>query len=204
MNSNVVPGSRAKQLVTELRRASANGPLFIPRYNEKEIRTVLSETNEHFDKMKEHMGSENLETLAPPVQVACRIHHSIVKRNKRCLIAYLEQRAGSLKKIRWELGPILPDEKKANVSNRESIFFNEYGNLIAEYNQIMEVDLTSDLTPPKDFLVQVRVLKDCGEIMVEGGAVTLSSGTTHSLRRRDVEHLIRQGYLFELQQNESC
>ena len=66
------------------------------------------------------------------------------------------------------------------------------------------MDITSDLSPPKQLMVEVRVLVDCGEIMTETGSVNLSKGTQHSLRRTEVEHLVRQGLLEELVMHESC
>ena len=40
--------------------------------------------------------------------------------------------------------------------------------------------------------------------MLESGAVNLAKGTQHSLKRSDVEQLVRQGYLEELERHESC
>ena len=67
------------------------------------------------------------------------------------------------------------------------------------------------LQPPRDLLIEVRALQNCGEIMTENGPVNLDAGSTHFLRRlvlsilnsveftfgcyvrSDVEPLIRQG-----------
>ena len=51
------------------------------------------------------------------------------------------------------------------------------------------------LEPPRDLYVEVRVLKECGEIVTERGPVTLDLGSTHYLKRADVENLIRLGHL---------
>lgn len=55
-----------------------------------------------------------------------------------------------------------------------------------------------DSKPPKDLFVEVRVLRDCGEVMTENGAVNLEANSTHFLRRVDVEQLIRQGLLEQI------
>jgi GINS complex subunit 1 len=199
-----VPGVRAKVLVTELRRAKANGGLHLPRFNEDGLRTVLSESKELFEELKELMDDQEISELPDPVKIACQVHHASIKRNKRCALAYVENRSTTIKALRWELGPLPDEDVMSNMSHREKTLFSEYDKLISEYNQEMGIDLMADLTPPKDLLIQVRVLRDCGEIMTEGGALTLEQGTTHSLRRRDVEHLVRQGYLEEHQQHESC
>ena len=54
------------------------------------------------------------------------------------------------------------------------------------------------MQPPKDLYIEVRVLKDCGEIFTENGPVNLEINSTHFLRRVDVESLIRQGMLVQV------
>lgn len=47
-----------------------------------------------------------------------------------------------------------------------------YGDLLAAYKgQWTDVDLTGTLEPPKDLFIDVRVLKDAGEIQTEYGYV---------------------------------
>ena len=47
-----------------------------------------------------------------------------------------------------------------------------YGDLLAAYKgQWTDIDLTGSLEPPKDLFIDVRVLKDAGEIQTEYGYV---------------------------------
>ena len=66
---------------------------------------------------------------------------------------------------------------------------------MGDYQAALGIDLSANLQPPKDLMIEVRVLKDCGEIYTEQGPVTLEVNSTHYLRRSDVEPLIRQGFL---------
>mmetsp|Transcript_44209 Transcript_44209/g.120446 ORF Transcript_44209/g.120446 Transcript_44209/m.120446 type:complete len:95 (-) Transcript_44209:89-373(-) len=93
---------------------------------------------------------------------------------------------------------------RANMGRREAEFHTGYDNLLTDYMAQVGVDITSDLSPPKELMVEVRVLEDVGEVMMESGSVNLAKGTQHSLKRADVEHLVRQGYLEELERHESC
>ncbi|RLN06062.1 hypothetical protein BBJ28_00017166 [Nothophytophthora sp. Chile5] len=77
-------------------------------------------------------------------------------------------------------------------------FFNAYDQLLTDYMADFELDLSADLKPPKDLYVEVRVLRDCGEVMTESGLVNLDAHSTHFLRRVDVEQLIRQGLLEQI------
>jgi len=62
----------------------------------------------------------------------------------------------------------------------------------------LDLDLTAAPLPPKELFVEVRVVKDCGELQTEHGMVNLQKNSQHFLRRTDVEHLIKQGYLLHL------
>ena len=65
-------------------------------------------------------------------------------------------------------------------------------------------DLSSCLAPPKELNVTVRVLKDAGEVVLDsGGVINLTKGTTHFVRRGDVEALIREGVVEQIDEEES-
>ena len=54
------------------------------------------------------------------------------------------------------------------------------------------------MEPPRDIFIDVRVLKDAGEIQTEYGSINLSKNSQHYVRQADVERLIAQGYLQKL------
>jgi hypothetical protein len=55
--------------------------------------------------------------------------------------------------------------KKKDIPN-----FRQYGDMLAAYKgQWTDIDLTGTLEPPKDLFIDVRVLKDAGEIQTEYG-----------------------------------
>ena len=66
--------------------------------------------------------------------------------------------------------------------------------------------MNSNLQPPEEDLIEVRVVKaGLGAIVTDyGGEVSLELGTTHFLSRGDVEHLIRQGALQQLDGEETA
>ena len=203
MNSNNVPGSRSKVLVTEMARQAKAGMPQLPRFNDEGMRVVLGESKELYGELCNLMGENQLDDLPAAVRVACQVHHATIKRNKRCALAYVDQRVERLKQIRWDSGPFL-EERGSHLTNSEKKFLSEYDKLLTDYSAATSVDVTADLAPPKEVLVQVRVLRDAGEIIgEESGVVNLARGTTHTLRRRDVERLVREGYLEEVQHQES-
>ncbi|CAM9486333.1 unnamed protein product [Choristocarpus tenellus] len=190
-------GAKGKSLLVELQRSD-----WLPQYSEDGVRGVLAEIQALWDELNDTLGGRSTDDIPDPVKVSLVVHHQALLRNKRCLLAYIKWRSDRIAQLRWETGPVVPQELQQNLSSREMEFFNKYDKILTGYMQDFELDLTADLQPPKELHVEVRVLQDCGEIMTDQGPVKLDRGTTHLLRRSDVEHLVRQGFLHELD-NES-
>jgi len=137
-----------------------------------------------------------------------------MKRNIRCSLAYLSTRLDRLHRVGWESGKSMPDHIKEKISPEEHDYYKQYLAMLDEYGQSCSgagegsalghnansfVDLTIDLTPPKELFIEVRIKQDYGSIMLpESGEVLLQKNTTHVLRRSEVDHLIKQGIVAEV------
>ncbi|ERT02884.1 hypothetical protein HMPREF1624_01187 [Sporothrix schenckii ATCC 58251] len=87
----------------------------------------------------------------------------------------------------------------SSLSPQEEDYVRQYSDLLAAYKgQWTDIDLTGSLEPPRDLFIDVRVLKDAGEIQTEYGSITLSRNSQFYVRQGDVERLIAQGYLQKL------
>lgn len=63
---------------------------------------------------------------------------------------------------------------ESSLSPDEEEYFRQYSDMLATYKgQWTDIDLTGSLEPPKDLFIDVRVLKDAGEIQTEYGYVML-------------------------------
>jgi GINS complex subunit 1 len=63
-----------------------------------------------------------------------------------------------------------PDGNSSHLSPEEEEYVRQYSDLLAAYKgQWTDIDLTGSLEPPKDLFIDVRVLKDAGEIQTEYG-----------------------------------
>lgn len=61
-----------------------------------------------------------------------------------------------------------------SLSPEEEEYFRLYSEMLSAYKgPWTDVDLTGSLEPPKDLFIDVRVLKDAGEIQTEYGCVSL-------------------------------
>lgn len=85
------------------------------------------------------------------------------------------------------------------VSPEEQEYFRLYTDFLATYKgQYTDIDLTGSLDPPRDLFIDVRVLKDAGEIQTEYGVINLTKNSQFYVRLGDVERLIAQGFLMRL------
>lgn len=121
------------------------------------------------------------------------VNHLSMRRNKRCLLAYHRTRTDKLEELVWNGADILDlaaagqhstttaaaaggmaDSSdvgaSSSLSPQEEDYVRQYGDLLAAYKgQWTDIDLTGSLEPPRDLFIDVRVLKDAGEIQTEYG-----------------------------------
>ena len=124
----------------------------------------------------------------PATACALLVNHLSMRRNKRCLLAYHRVRAEKLDALVWEGRDVLDQQAQGqdadadglsngsgaanqnSLSPEEEEYFRQYSDMLAAYKgQWTDVDLTGSLEPPKDLFIDVRVLKDAGEIQTEYG-----------------------------------
>lgn len=135
-----------------------------------------------------------------PSMPSILLRHNVLERDKRCLLAYLNDRASKITEMRWQFGPVLPPEIRSQLCEPEVAFFNQYNKDLAAYMRSVGdgigIDLTTDHAPPKSLYVEVRCLQDYGELETdEGTVIVLKKNTQHFLPRSQCEPLIRQGIL---------
>ncbi|KIX04664.1 uncharacterized protein Z518_05534 [Rhinocladiella mackenziei CBS 650.93] len=161
----------------------------------------------------------------PATACALLVDHLSMRRDKRCLLAYHRVRAERLEAMAWE-GRDLElhggnldglNENKSNntgdadrtavgraaqqnsLSPEEESFFRRYTDMLAQSKgQWTDIDLTGPLEPPRDLFIDVRVLKDVGEIQTEYGAINLTKNSQFYVKQGDVERLIQMGFLQRL------
>ena len=134
---------------------------------------------------------------------AVLLYSKCMYRNKRYLLSYMLHRMGKIREMRLETGPLIPSRVKHDtLSGLENDYFIQYSKLLNKYMDGVSMDLSQNMDPPKELLIQVRVLENFGEVMTENGPIVMVKGATHFIRRTDVEHLIRQGILEHVRSDE--
>ena len=135
-------------------------------------------------------GSFNPST-EPAMACSVLVNHLCMRRNKRCLLAYHRVRSDKLEEMCWNGTDVLDVEQQqqaggsgggesagmgpeagnqSSLSPEEEEYVRQYGDMLAAYKgQWTDIDLTGSLEPPKDLFIDVRVMKDAGEIQTEYG-----------------------------------
>ncbi|CAZ82139.1 unnamed protein product [Tuber melanosporum] len=175
---------------------------------DRDVTEILEPFNGHFDPAEE-----------PATACSLLVHHLCMRRNKRCLLAYHRVRVEAIEEMCWSGSDLLEQVQASqnkvaeggagigsaegsgasSLSPEEEEYARQYGDLLAAYKgQWTDIDLTGSLEPPRDLFIDVRVLKDAGEIQTEYGAITLTKNSQFFVRQGDVERLIAQGFLQKL------
>ncbi|KAI8817043.1 DNA replication complex GINS protein PSF1 [Fimicolochytrium jonesii] len=194
----------ALKLVRDAKRTS-DSPTLAP-YRDDLIRNVQLEMRQLASHLRDIMSARESAPTPQHAQgltVAATMHHLSLRRSKRCLLAYTRHRLDRITETLWDLGgaaassaAAMPADLRRNLSPAEMEFVNGYTALVSSYRSgFLDVDMGAALVPPRDLFVEVRVLKDCGEVQTENGAVRLVNNSQHYLRRTDVEPFITAGYL---------
>ena len=189
-------------------------------YLDEPVRQLARETRSLSSQLQ--AGTEILSQIENDDASVCQLTVAALtmRRNKRALLLYHSQRLELLKDLFWDSGigngasnlaglladtanTSAGDAVRRNISTAEMDFFRAYAGLVREYKTAF-IDSTVDISagtlerPPKDLHVQVRVLKDIGDIETEQGSLSFRKGTLVFVRRADVERLLASGLLEEV------
>ncbi|CAO3649218.1 unnamed protein product [Mucor hiemalis] len=196
-------GESAFKLAKEAKRTA---DLSVSPYNDDIVQSICREIRLLHNKAKDTVSyMKSLGTEDPSCMAQVMLYHLAIKRNKRVLFAYHRQRINKLKELSWNVGlqSKYQREIKASLGPTEQKFLDEYAEMVNTYKQgFIEVDLGGNggagLDPPVDLFIEVRVVRDAGEISTEYGVLNLSRGNQFYVRRTDVESLIKAGYLIHV------
>ncbi|KAK8216199.1 hypothetical protein IWZ01DRAFT_539132 [Phyllosticta capitalensis] len=212
-------GELSNKLVQHAKRTQSLAHL--PPYQTEIVRAVtreVRELNQNVSDIMSSISSSFNPSVDPSTACTVLVDHLAMRRNKRCLLAYHRVRSDKLEEMCWAGVDVLERQQlmqqqqqqagkdmggemgnTSSLSPEEEEYVRQYSDLLAAYKgQWTDIDLTGSLEPPRDLFIDVRVLKDAGEIQTEYGAITLTKNSQFYVRQGDVERLIAQGYLQRL------
>ncbi|KAF6140049.1 hypothetical protein GIB67_001790 [Kingdonia uniflora] len=193
-------GRRGTQLLKELSSCETGQ---LPALNTDTFDEVIKECKAHSSEVQSLTGKIqeeglDLATTRNADYFGAAIHHYSIIRNKRCLMAYMYNRAEIIQSLRWKVGRILPQEISVKLNHSEEEYFKNHSSALESYMSDLELDLTVDMVPPKDPYIKVRVLDDIGTLLLSDQSPNLARHSIHFLKRTDAEQFISQGLMEEL------
>ncbi|EOY26502.1 Partner of SLD five 1 [Theobroma cacao] len=182
------------------------GVLFLPFIWNELFERVIEECNEHHNALQSlirKMQEEGLEvqTARTADHYGALIHHLSLIRNKRCLMAYVYNRAEIIRDLAWKVGLLheLPREIQEKFSDSEEQYFKDHSKSLKLYMSQLSLDVNVDMVPPKDPYIKVRVLEDLGSgIILSDKFANFARHSMHFLKRTDAEQYIARGLMEEL------
>ncbi|BAT92733.1 hypothetical protein VIGAN_07155300 [Vigna angularis var. angularis] len=195
-------GKTACQLVKEF--ASGDKGQLVS-FNSDLFQQVVAECSQHLLELQSlirKMEEERLDiqTVRNADYYGALIHHLTLVRNKRCLMAYVYNRAEIIRNLLWKIGHVLPQEIEEKLSHAEGEYFKKHSAALKYYMSKVMVDLTVDMIPPKDPYIKVRVLDDIGDgiLLSDDKTANFACHSMHLLKRTDAEQFISRGQMEEL------
>lgn len=203
-NKLVIEAKRTEQLNSRNTKETT-----VPTYNDELVRNILKEVAQlkrnmtFFKEQQEASTMEDTNTDSKTMKCQYFVNLLCLERNKRCLLAYQKLRSDMLDSLAWEnngmdvLGSNPSEDNTNNLTHQEQEYLKEYSELLTELKsgELADIDLSGPLTPPREAFIDVRVLKDVGEIQTEYGVFNLIKDSQFFVRQSDVERLIQQGFL---------
>lgn len=216
-------GEQANKLVVDAKR-TLNLP-HLPPYASTTIQTITKEVRDLDRENSEILSTFNTSSTQssdgtqikssfnpaenPATACSLMVNHLSMRRNKRCLLAYHRTRTDKLEQMIWNGQDVFSVTRpstttsatdtanpSSSLSAEEEQYAHQYTELLAQYKgQWTDIDLTGSLQPPKEIFVDIRVLRDAGEIQTEYGSLNLTKNSQFFVRKGDVESLIQQGYV---------
>lgn len=161
----------------------------LPPYQTEIVRAVTREVRDldrDVSRILEPFEGAFNPSADPAIACSLLVDHLCMRRNKRCLLAYHRVRTEKLEELCWTGVDVLEQQQPSegfedrgpgqgagghsSLSPEEEEYFRQYGDMLAAYKgQWTDIDLTGTLEPPKDLFIDVRVLRDAGEIQTEYG-----------------------------------
>uniref|UniRef100_A0A7R9ZU59 DNA replication complex GINS protein PSF1 C-terminal domain-containing protein n=1 Tax=Pseudo-nitzschia arenysensis TaxID=697910 RepID=A0A7R9ZU59_9STRA len=219
-NSNSVPlvPNSGRELLLDLKRSTARNALgggnsknsipTLPAYNHKLVQACFRDlhgTARELELKARVYGNNNDDGSSKPSMSArpsILLHNIAVQRNKRCLLAYHHHRVEIIKSIQRAKGlennnmndDYAVSNAPISTNAQEVAFARDYATLREAYSsKVFELDLL----PPTSHMLQVRVLREVGQVVLpdSGKVVTMTKGACLFLDRADAKDFLKQGVL---------
>ncbi|KAF3994012.1 hypothetical protein FT663_00032 [Candidozyma haemuli var. vulneris] len=216
-------GDSGHKLLLDAKRTSNLAE--VPLYQLELVKDIVSEISDlkgdvDYLSEQELFTADASEEERRVAQCQIFVRSLFMRRNKRALLAHQKLRADKMNEFSWlNIDPVATADTTTaatknesllhssgttklaleNLSNPEQEYFRQYQDLMLDFkSSFADIELSGDLEPPTDIFIDVRVLKDGGEVQTEYGVFNLIKDSQFYVRKSDVDRLIQQGYLEQI------
>ncbi|CAK9146439.1 unnamed protein product [Ilex paraguariensis] len=137
-------GRKASELVKEL---ASSEPGQLAAFDNDLFAQVVEECNGHLVHLQSSLlrkiqeeGSDS-QTTRNADHFGALIHHLSLVRNKRCLMAYVYNRAEVIRSLGWTVECVLPEEIGEKLSTSEKEYFKNHSATLQAYMAELDLDL---------------------------------------------------------------
>jgi hypothetical protein len=145
-----------EELLKSLKKAH-----WLPFYDVNVIRDTAKEMADHFARLN-HLSSLAKLDGADPQQfrAAFMVYQASFWRNRKSVLCYLMYRLEKLHSLRMQVTTDLAPKVKEKLSQNEIKYFKQYSDLLEQYCNTVNVNITTGLLPPSETLIDVRIHQD--------------------------------------------
>ncbi|XP_071717211.1 uncharacterized protein [Rutidosis leptorrhynchoides] len=191
-------GRKAAQLLKEL---VSGEPGQLTGFNNDLFGQVIDECEGHNHDLTTMLSKAQVEGSSNPTTKkadhnGALIHHLSLVRNKRCLMAYVYNRAEIIQNLGWTIN--LPEDIAEKLSSSEKEYHKQHMKNLQTYSTALDIELGLDMVPPKDPYIKVRVLEDIGDVVLSDQVANFAKHAILFLKRTDAEQFIFEGKMEEL------
>ncbi|CDP21391.1 unnamed protein product [Coffea canephora] len=131
------------------------------------ISSICGMKIEEVKKLDNQVLEESEKALLKAHNLGALIHHLSLLCNKRCLMAYVYNRAETMQSLGWAVERVLPEEIEEKLSASEKEYFKKRATSLQSCMSELDLDLAVDMVPPKDPYIKVRALADIGNVTAQ-------------------------------------
>ena len=116
-----------------------------PEYNTMAVKHITTDINNIYNHMVDKVTAVQSNDLSDdhPDRISAGVDNLRIDRSKKCIYAYLNERANRLQKYYWQNGEEMAEHVNKNLSIEEMEYFSKYIDGVKGYNNGFKCKLIS-------------------------------------------------------------
>jgi len=110
---------------------------FVPPFNKILLKEIIKEVNQEDKEITELTNLRGREAVLSDVQTQSNyfLKYNKINRNKRCVLAYLNNRIDKIQNLVWDISLPFTNQIQQNLDDKEKKYTEEYNNLLKKYSK---------------------------------------------------------------------